>query len=505
VDESIDVVARGTGRENLAAIHRLGGIAQWSTIEPSLRVQIHVLKRRSLATVFAALAILATPLLLFAHARLIRSTPAANSKLDAPPSSVTLVFSEPPELQFTTIQLVDSGGTAVSLGAISKSPSDASTLTIPVSGQMTRGRYTVIWRTAAADGHASSGRFTFTVLNAAAVAPMAAPTPGASAGPPSGTQAPTAQPSKTGANAPVEVAPVASFSNAVRWAELVSVITMIGAIIFRLVVLPGSNWADALTSEAAERARRLAQAALTLFVITTLMRVTAESMLVPSEVGGRMSAVLTVIRDTRWGHGWAVGAAGAIVVLIGLFVARAAVSGWTIAAIGIVAVCTGDALTGHSGASRHLALAVAADITHYLGAGGWIGGLVAVVLSGLPSLRVIGDSDRPQAGFQLMRAYHGAAVECVALVIISAIVAAWLRLSSFGQLRTTQYGGLLLLKTALVCVVLVFGWYHWRKVVSPPWDADTKFRFQRTATMELIVSALVLAVTAVLVSTPLPE
>ena len=104
-----------------------------------------------------------------------------------------------------------------------------------------------------------------------------------------------------------------------------------------------------------------------------------------------------------------------------------------------------------------------------------------------------------------MRAYHGAAVECVALVIISAIVAAWLRLSSFGQLRTTLYGGLLLLKTALVCVILLFGWYHWRKVVSPPWDADTKFRFQRTATMELIVSALVLAVTAVLVSTPLPD
>lgn len=506
MDESIDVVARGTGRDNLAAIHGLGGIAQWSTIEPSLRVQIHVLKRRSLATVFAALAILATPLLLFAHARLIRSTPAANSKLDAPPSSVTLVFSEPPELQFTTIQLVDSAGTAVSLGATSKPPGDASTLTIPVSGQMTRGRYTVIWRTAAADGHASSGRFTFTVLNAAAVAPVTAPPPQTSpASPPSGTQVPTVQPSKTGANAPVEVAPVASFSTAVRWAELVSVITMIGAIIFRLVVLPGSNWADPLTAEAAERARRLAQAALTLFIITTLMRVVAESMLVPSEAGGRMSAVLTVVRDTRWGHGWAVGAAGAIVLLIGLFVARAAVSGWTIAAIGIVAVCTGDALTGHSGASRHLALAVATDITHYLGAGGWIGGLVAVLLSGLPSLRVIGDGDRPQAGFQLMRAYHGAAVECVALVIISAIVAAWLRLSSFGQLRTTQYGGLLLLKTALVCVILLFGWYHWRKVVSPPWDADTKFRFQRTATMELIVSALVLAVTAVLVSTPLPD
>jgi len=471
-------------------------------------VQIHVPKRRSLATVstlFAALAILATPLLLFAHARLVRSTPAANAKLDIAPSSLTLWFSEQPELRFTSIQLVDSGGSPVSLGAVSKAAGEVSAITIPVSGQMTRGGYTVIWRTAAADGHASSGRFSFTVLNAAVAAPISAPPPSAPSVQAPPAQTPAAQSPATGANSAIQVAPVATFSTAVRWAELVSVITMIGAIIFRLVVLPGANWSDPLATEAAERARRLAQAALTLFVIATVMRVVAESMLVPAEVGGRMTAVLTVVRDTRWGHGWAVGAAGAIVVLIGLVISRGATSGWTIAAVGIVAVCTGDALTGHSGASRHLALAVATDITHYLGAGGWIGGLVAVVLSGLPSLRVIDDGERPQAGFQLLRAYHGAAVECVALVIISAIVAAWLRLTSLGQLRTTQYGGLLLLKTTLVCVILLFGWYHWRKVVSPPWDADTKFRFQRTATMELIVSALVLAVTAALVSTPLPE
>jgi putative copper export protein len=214
---------------------------------------------------------------------------------------------------------------------------------------------------------------------------------------------------------------------------------------------------------------------------------------------------MAVVRETRWGHGWAVGAAGGVVVLIGLVVARAAVAGWLIAAVGVVAVCTGDALTGHSGASRHLALAVATDITHYLGAGGWVGGLVALLLSGLPSLRVVGESDRPNAGYQLVRAYHGAAMECVALVIISAIVAAWLRLSSIGQLRTTPYGGLLFLKIMLVCVILIFGFYHWRRVVTPQWTAETKFRFQRTATLELIVAALVVAVTAALVSTPLPE
>ena len=466
-----------------------------------MRVQNHVLKRRFVATVLAALALLGTPLLLYAHARLLRSTPAANAKLEVPPSNLTLWFSEQPEIRFTTIQLVDSSGGPVALGAVAK-VRDASAVTIPVSGAMSRGRYTIVWRTAAADGHPSSGKVAFTVLNPApapVTAPVVAPSPPANAPTPAQTR-PT-----TGANSPVQVEPTACFSTAVRWAELVSVITMIGAIIFRLVVLPGAEWSNELTVDAGERARRLAQAALTLFIIATLMRVVAESELIPSDVGGRMSAVLSVVRETRWGHGWAVGAVGAIVVLIGLVVARAKQAGWMIAAIGIVAVCTGDALTGHSGASNHLPLAVATDITHYLGAGGWVGGLVAVVLSGLPSLRIIPDADRPRAGSQLVRAYHGAAIECVALVLISALVASWLRLSSIGQLRTTPYGGLLFLKIVLVCIVLLVGLYHWRRVVAPEWDADTKFRFQRTVAIELVVAAIVLAVTAVLVATPLPE
>lgn len=462
-------------------------------------MHIHALKRRFVATVLAALALLGTPLLLYAHARLVRSTPAANARLDTAPSSLTLWFSEQPELRFTSIKLVDSAGAIISLGMVSPLTGDASAVTIPVVAHLKRGHYTIVWHTAASDGHPSSGGIAFTVLNDAGVAPSA-PVPNAASTQPVPTQS---QP--VGANSPVQVAPVATFSTAVRWAELVSVITMIGAIIFRLVVLPGAQWSGELTAEAGERARRLAQAALTLFIIATLMRVVSQSELVPSEVGGRITAILSVVRETRWGHGWSVGAAGALVVLIGLVAARVRFAGWTIAAIGIVAVCTGDALTGHPGASPHLALAVATDITHYLGAGGWIGGLVAVVLSGLPALRIIDDAHRPQAGSQLARAYHGAAAECVALVLISAFVAAWLRLSSIGQLRTTQYGGLLLLKIALVCIILLLGLYHWRRVVRPQWDPDTTFRFQRTATIELIVGAIVLAVTAALVATALPE
>ena len=56
-----------------------------------------------------------------------------------------------------------------------------------------------------------------------------------------------------------------------------------------------------------------------------------------------------------------------------------------------------------------------------------------------------------------------------------------------------------------VLVALAFGLYHWKRVVTPEWDDDTRFRFQRSATGELIVGAIILAITALLVATALPH
>jgi methionine-rich copper-binding protein CopC len=45
------------------------------------------------------------------HLRLLKSEPAADALLDAPPNSVELWFSEAPEVKVTTIQLTAAGAT----------------------------------------------------------------------------------------------------------------------------------------------------------------------------------------------------------------------------------------------------------------------------------------------------------------------------------------------------------------------------------------------------------
>jgi putative copper export protein/methionine-rich copper-binding protein CopC len=450
-----------------------------------------------------ALALLATPVIAFAHARLVRSTPAANASLSSPPERIVLWFSERPELRFTSIQLLDSAGRSIPLAAPA-SDADPTGIGTAVTTPLSAGRYTVVWRTAAADGHPSNGKFTFTVTSAPAVAaPAAAPVAPPGASPGSVTVRIDTGPRRI-PNSIVQPGEQPRMSTAARWAELVGALTLIGAVIVRLVVLPRAELPAETFPDAADRLRRLATAALTLFIVGTLIRLAAESTLIMNEGDSRLHAMLVVVRDTRWGHGWAIGAGGAVLAYAALVVGRATGVPWIVAALGAVLVSLSESLTGHAAASSHSALAVAADVTHVLGAGGWIGGLAALLLSVFPALHSLDRAREPQAGSRVVRAYHTSAVECVVLVLLSAAIAAWLRLPRLDALWTTTYGQILILKFLAVLVILGFGWYHWRRAVTVDWTGRTSDTFRRSAAAELLVGAIVIAITAVLISTPLP-
>lgn len=447
----------------------------------------------------AALAVLATPALLFAHAHLVRSNPAEHASLTSVPTTLSLWFSEKPELKFTTVQLTDSSGGAIALGAVAAAESDG--ITVPIVGAMKPGRYTVTWRTAASDGHATSGKFDFSIAASAAVqtpAPVALPDTAQAMKPD------TVITHTTVPNSLIVPGETSNFSTPMRWAELVALLTLVGLVIFRLAVLPVAGWPQDLVAAASDRAIRLGRALLILFAIATLTRGFAQASLLPSFVGSRFAALAAVVENTRWGMSWAIGAVGAIAVIVGFLLAGKVFAGWIVAAIGLVVIAVSEALTGHSGSVPHAAAAIAADVAHVLGAGGWLGGLTAVLLCGLPVLRRLDEAKASDAGAKLVRAYHGSAMECVAVVLLSAIIAAFTRFPSVSSLWTTPYGLALLRKTIFVAVVIGFGFYHWRRVVIPTWTSHTLARFRRSAAAELVFGAVVIAFTAYLIVQPLP-
>jgi copper transport protein len=460
-------------------------------------VPIRSFLRHPIALGLATLAVGLTPALLLAHAKLVRSDPSADAVLTAQPSRISLWFSERPEPKFTVVQLLDSAGAAIVLGQ-PVLDAKAMEISLDVPPNLRSGKYTVSWRTAAADGHASNGKFAFT-LNLPAKAEPAVPPPVAS---PADT--PIIHVVRPRANAIVTQNETSAVSSALRWAELVSLLTIIGAIIVRLIVIPRAGWSADLVADAGDRARSLAQSASVLLLCTTLYRAATQSQMMtgaPTSFFGRLSSL---VRETNWGQGWAIGAAGVLAIVVGLFVARRGVGGWTLAALGAVFVAGGQALTGHAASNAHPALAVATDVVHVLGAGGWLGGLVAVILSALPVTRRLSAGESARAGSALVRSYHSSALECVVLVVISAAVATWLRLPALSDLWTTPYGNMLLRKLFFVVVVLLFGLYHWRRVVNVEWTDDTRGRFRRSAILELLAGAVVVAFTALLISTALP-
>ena len=295
-------------------------------------------------------------------------------------------------------------------------------------------------------------------------------------------------------------------STAIRWADLVAVLTLVGTMVFALFVVPRAQLPGEVAAEAHDRTRRLANAVLFLFVVTTLWRLSAQADLVPTAATARMAAMITVIRETRWGAGWLVGAAGALITLLGLMASRSGRTGWLVAALGVVAIVFGLGLTGHAAGSPNVPFAAAVDVAHVLGAGGWIGGLAAVALCGLVATRRADAAGASRFSHQLIRAYHRSAVECVAIVLVTAIAGigvAWYRLGQPTVFWTSAYGRVLLLKMAFAVVLLGFGFFHWRTAVIPEWTDDTGFRFKRSVAFELLIGAGIVGVTAVLINTGL--
>jgi len=454
-------------------------------------------RRHPILVILVALAVLSTPALLFAHAHLLRSNPLNGETLTGPPRRLALWFSEKPELAFTSITLADTAGKTFAVGKAAAI--DSMGVMVDVTDSVPPGKYQVAWKTAAADGHATSGSFFFTVAAPANQGAAAADT-----GQVPVIRVDTVITHRVIANSLVVPQQVTVFSTAMHWAELVALLGMIGFAIFRLAILPASEWPSDLTRIASDRALRLSRGLLVLFAVTTATRGFAQADLMPGFIGSRFAALATLVQSTHWGFAWAIGAVGTAVVFLGLIVAGRSMSGWVTAAIGLIAICVSEALTGHSAAVSRAALAVAADVAHVLGAGGWLGGLLAVVLCGMPAAATLNVAAANERGSRLIRSYHRTATECVTIVVISALVAAWTRFPSLPSLWTTPYGWALIRKTIAVAVIVGLGIYHWRRVVIPDWTTDVRARFRRTAVAELFFGAIVLALTAVLLTRPLP-
>jgi copper transport protein len=426
---------------------------------------------------------------LSAHAHLERSDPAAGARLSAAPTAIRLWFSEAPELALSSVVLLDSAGAPVTLPAAERGADGPRSMRIAIPSALAPGPYKVRWRVVAADGHPSSGTFTFRVL------PAAAPIATESLVPPV-VPAPIVADT---ARAAAELDALSPVYVVVRALLFLAMLAVLGAVAFQLAVLSRMDGREVAVHEtlSSSVAGRGAVASA-LLVVLVMAKLALQAHLVASR-----SAALTgmehVAIDTHWGTAWGTQLAGGALALAGLVLARRRRAGWSLAAIGSAAVAIGEALGGHAGAAETFrALGVLTDALHIIGAAGWLGSLLWLVLS-LPTV-----STRDRGVATLVNAFSPAALGFAALVTITGVVSAWLRLGALPFLWTSSYGQVLLVKLALLVGVAVVGLFNWRRMRPALDRGEVAARFVASARGELAFGVAVIIVTAVLVATPTP-
>jgi copper transport protein len=405
------------------------------------------------ALLIAALTVLALPANAFAHATLLRTSPAFAQKLQASPHTVTLSFDQYVERVPYAIRLYSVHGEL----PVPKIRNEGRRLVATVPNLKTGG-YTIRWHALSGDGHVVSGVFTFGVRVKA----------------PAVTQA-------FGASGPTRTEDI------MRWLSFLSLALVVGGLGFRLLVarrrLPDRFFA--LTGIGVF-------ATLNVGIAAFLLRA-EDALQLP--FGRLLYGDLSPIARTRFGIAFTAMTLGFALVAALLFLAWLTdrdVFLWPAFLIGLAFV-SGLSLSGHSAADAGSSWkSELADWAHLSAACLWIGGLVQLVVVVWPLL--------PELRRPALLAFSRLATVCVGVLLLAGVYLAILRLPQLSDLWTTGYGQILLVKIGLVALAFAWGGLHKLRAVPVIAREGSVPRLRASLAGESMVGMIVLLVAAFLVN-----
>lgn len=297
----------------------------------------------------------------------------------------------------------------------------------------------------------------------------------------------------------------------VRFLLYASVVPLLGAVSFRLLIAPpllraAPTDAD-MVREIHHRLQRWIAWAIVALAVGTLLRLAAQHAAFFGATGWSMSTMRPLLVQSGWGHGWIVAAASLGVATVGrILIGSERRWGWGILALATLGFVWSLAMSGHPAGAESPKLAMTLDAFHVIGVGGWIGTLVILTLVAVPASlgRAAGAPDSNLAHEQVARLvalFSPLALKFAAIVFVTGAVASWRIMGSLSALFASDYGLVLLRKLIVVSLVVLVGAYNWRRVLPKMGLPVGTIRLQLSAKLELGVAAIVLAITSVLVAT----
>lgn len=442
-----------------------------------------------------------------AHALPVRSDPAADAVLAAPPSSVKIWFSEDLNPLTSHMVVVDTTNRQVDSrnSHVESSNQREMEVGLPL---LPAGTYVVAWRNQSAeDGHVVGGSFIFRIKRPDGTVPAVphvlpsgnVPGAGGVGATPSGIDGPT------------------WLQTISTWLALMMLTFWTGGMIWETwIARPGAT-ADpsqhAAREAAARRFRRLAPWALGLLLVADVGMVLGLAAELAGDWSGLFSLPLlgAILFGSKFGAFWwmrqvAAGIALALAIAQYRGVARltgwrdpapaepapadepgtlrewsawaahqarrmlpAVARGWRARALWgqaqlvlVAALIVAFALSGHAAAvaPAELPYALSVDILHLLGNAAWLGGLFYIGVVLVPALSSLSDRKRAAALARGLPNFSMLALVTVVVLAATGTLNATIHLTSPLQLLTTAYGVTLAVKTEVFLVMAGVSYYH---------------------------------------------
>lgn len=421
---------------------------------------------RRLAVGLVVLVALAAPASAYAHATLLKQFPALRQELKYSPHRVVLEYDQSVQVVHDSLLVLDAKGK--NLAGSAKAIASLRELVAPLPRKLPRGAYTIRWRALSSDGHVVSGISTFGI-------DVPAPPVTAAAG--------ASGPTRT--------------EDVVRWLYFVALALFVGAVGFRLLILPRE------LPEAVERRfyrLSLAGGAAVLEVGILAFMLRAEDALQLPLVSFVYGDLSSLANGTRFGEAFiamTLGFALALALLVLGWLGLGRLPLWGAFVLGLL-FASGLSLSGHSavdpGDSK---LSELADWAHLSAAMLWVGGLVCLFAVVWPQKEL-----RRDAFLRFSRL----ATVLVAVLLAAGIYLAILRLPHLRDLWASGYGQVLIVKLSLVALALAWGAAH-RWLAAPRLCAGADGgALRRSLLGESAVAMSVLLLAAILVdSAPPPQ
>lgn len=143
---------------------------------------------------------------------------------------------------------------------------------------------------------------------------------------------------------------------------------------------------------------------------------------------------------------------------------------------------------------------------HEVAASLWIGSLAVLLVAGLSVVfkESVPSEERGRLVADMVYRFSPLALSAACLLGITGVLTAWRHLGHLNALWTSSYGFALDVKLCFVALVVALGAWNWRRAKPKLGDEHGARAISRSASTELTFAAIVLAITALLVTLPAP-